>query len=138
MKIKQYSGHGHLPMSQHITLLIAFIATMAIFCFPSCGDDDKDEPNSSSIVGKWVDGDDNTITFGKDGSYREDSPNSMGQYRIGSYSYSPSTKLLVVNIRAIEGMNNAYQNTYIVQTLNATTLVLLYKDGDTKGFYTRE
>lgn len=103
----------------------------------SCGDDDKDEPNnqSASIVGTWVDGDE-TLKLGKDNSYREDGP--LGQYRIGTFSYNPNTSLMVVNIQAIEGMNNAYQNTYIVQTLNATTLVLLYKDGDTKGFYTRQ
>lgn len=118
-------------------LLPLFIcATVSCLALTACGDDDKDEPSgSASIVGKWVDGE-VVLTFSKDGSYREDA--SLGQYRIGTYSYSPSTKLLVVNIKAIEGMNNAYQNTYIVHTLNATTLVLLYTDGDTKGYYTRQ
>jgi len=116
-------------------LPLFIIAVMSCCVLASCGDDDKDEPDgSSSIVGQWVDGE-QTLTFGKDGSYREDG--SLGQYRIGSYSYNPSTQLLAVNIKAIEGMNSAYQQTYIVQTLSSATLVLLYTDGDVKGYYTR-
>ena len=60
----------------------------------SCGDNGKDDPqqsNGASIVGKWVDGED-TITFGSNGSYREDG--SLGQYRIGTYSYNPVSSLL--------------------------------------------
>lgn len=104
----------------------------------SCGDNDEDEPqqgNGTSIVGKWVDGED-TITFGRDGSYREDG--CLGQYRIGTYSYNPVSSLLVTNIKAVPGMNSAYQRTYIVQTLTAMNLVLLYTDGDVKGYYTRQ
>ena len=95
----------------------------------SCGDNGKDDPqqsNGASIVGKWVDGED-TITFGSNGSYREDG--SLGQYRIGTYSYNPVSSLLVTDIKAVAGMNSAYQ---------PTNLVLMYTDGDVKGYYTRQ
>lgn len=104
------------------------------------GDDDNPEGGKISIVGKWVDGND-VLTFGKDGSYREDSyraDGTLGQYRIGSYSYNPITSLLVLDIKEIPGMNSAYQKTYIVQTLSSTTLVLMYTDGDVKGYYQRQ
>lgn len=99
----------------------------------SCSDDDSD--NSPSIVGRWVDGDE-TLTLGKDGSYRLDSTD--GQYRVGTYSYNPSTSLMVINVKAVPGMNGAYQQTLIVQTLTSTTLVLMYTDGDVEGYYTRK
>lgn len=35
-------------------------------------------------------------------------------------------------------MNGAYKQTFIVQTLSASTLVLLYTDGDVEGYYTRK
>ena len=89
---------------------------------------------TNSIVGKWVDGD-QILTLGKDGSYREDG--SLGQYRIGTYSYNHNTSIMTVKVEAIAGMNSAYSTNYIVQTLSATTLVLLYTDGDVKGYYTR-
>lgn len=103
----------------------------------SCGNDNNGDPNGNyySIVGQWGD-EYETLTFNKDGSYREDG--SLGQYRIGTYSYNSSSSLLVVNIKAIAGMNSAYQTTYIVQTLSSRNLVLMYTDGDVKGFYTRK
>ena len=112
---------------------------VSCFALASCSNDDGDEPGggSNSIVGTWVDGN-IVLTLGKDGSYREDINDSFGQYRIGSYSYNPRTSLMVVDIKAIEGNNGAYQDTFIVQTLTSTTLVLIYADGDVKGYYTRK
>lgn len=136
MSIREWMRQTTKPMAKLLKWMTMLLIPLYGLTLSSCGDD-NDEPNnqSASIVGTWVDGDE-TLKLGKDGSYREDG--YLGQYRIGTFSYNPNTSLMVVNIQAIEGMNNAYQNTYIVQTLNATTLVLLYKDGDTKGFYTRQ
>lgn len=122
------------------TRLLFLFTCVLLSCtiMASCGDNGEDDPqqgNVASIVGKWVDGED-TITFGSNGSYREDG--SLGQYRIGTYSYNPTSSLLVTDIKAVAGMNSAYQQTYIVQTLTATNLVLLYTDGDVKGYYTRQ
>lgn len=124
-------------MAKLLEWLMVLLIPLFSLTITSCGDD-NDEPNnqSASIVGTWVD-EDVTLKLGKDGSYREDGY-MMGQYRIGTFSYNPNTSLMSVSIKAIEGMNNAYQDTYIVQNLTSTTLVLLYKDGDVKGFYTRK
>lgn len=115
--------------------MLMLVATFSL-TFVSCGGDDNDESsfNKASIVGTWGDSY-GTITFGKDGSYRENGYD--GQYRIGTYSYNSSTSTVVVNVKAIAGNNSAYQNTYLVQTLTSTTLVLLYLDGDVKGYFTR-
>lgn len=122
-------------MDKILKYLMLLLVTTLSFTFTACSDDD-DEPdvNQTSIVGTWGDSY-GTITFGKDGSYRENG--NDGQYRIGTYSYSASAATVVVDIKAIAGNNSAYQNTYFVQTLSATTLVLLYTDGDVKGYYTR-
>ena len=112
------------------------LVTTLSFTFTACSDDD-DEPdvNQTSIVGTWGDSY-GTITFGKDGSYRENG--NDGQYRIGTYSYNANATTVVVDIKAIAGNNSAYQNTYFVQALTSTTLVLLYPDGDVKGYFTRK
>ncbi|MGM9861093.1 MAG: hypothetical protein ACI30W_00710 [Muribaculaceae bacterium] len=116
-------------------MMLLFVATLSL-TFASCSDNDDDDPQGgASIVGKWVDGE-TTLTFGSDGSYREDG--SLGQYRIGTYSYSAASSLLFVDVVAIEGMNSAYRQTYVVQTLTSSTLVLLYTEGDVKGRYTRK
>ncbi len=117
------------------TLMLLLVATFSVTISACGGDDDEPGGDSTSIVGTWIDGD-NILTLGQDGSYREDA--SLGQYRIGTYSYNPSTSLMTVSVKAIEGMNSAYQRTYIVQTLTSTTLVLLYTDGDVKGYYMRK
>ena len=97
----------------------------------SCGDDDEKD----GIVGVWVDGSD-TLKLGSDGSYKKSSTD--GQYRVGEYSYNASQKILSVSIKAVPGLNGAYKQTFIVQTLSASTLVLLYTDGDVEGYYTRK
>lgn len=122
-----------------IVLFIAFIALTSL-CTVSCGsDDDSKEKNDVSIVGTWVDGS-TTIVFGSDGSYNltDISVPSITQYRKGKYSYNASQNLLTINVQAVTGQNGAYQQTYIVQTLTSTTLVLLYTDGDVEGYYTRK
>lgn len=126
-----------IRIKKPLSLLVLLFMGLTLSCsMTACGsDDDNPDGSKSSIVGKWVDGDD-MLTFGKDGSYREDG--SLGQYRVGKYSYNPITSLLVVNIREVPGMNSAYQKTYIVQTLSSTTLVLMYTDGDVKGYYHRQ
>ena len=97
----------------------------------SCSDDDEKD----GIVGVWV-YETATLTLGSDGSYKESWTD--GQYRVGVYSYNASQKLLSVSIKEVPGMNSAYQQTYIVQTLTSSTLVLLYTYGDVKGYYTRK
>lgn len=94
----------------------------------------EDNINGASIVGTWADGD-IVLSLGKDGSYRME--DSQGQLRLGSYSYNSSTQLMTVNIKALAGSNTAYKETFIVQTLTSSTLVLLYTDGSVQGYYTR-
>lgn len=90
-----------------------------------------------SIVGTWVDGY-TTMELGSDGSYNMTNTSmSKTQYRKGTYSYNPNLGLMTINVVAVPGKNNAYQDTYIVQTLTATTLVLIYPDGEVEGYYTR-
>lgn len=113
-------------------ILTIILCTMFIGIAFSCDDSSDD---SEGIAGTWVDGS-QIMTLGKDGSYRYDG--DLGQYRLGKYSYNADQKLMTVNVKAIEGMNGAYQQTYIVQTLTSTTLVLLYTDGDVEGYYTRQ
>lgn len=113
-------------------LLVLFLPLFSL-TLTSCSDDDDNA--SVSIVGVWVSGSE-TLTLGKDGSYREDG--TLNQYRIGTYSYNASSGLLVVNVQAIAGNNSAYKRTYIVQTLTSSSLVLLETDGDVKGYYTKK
>lgn len=90
-----------------------------------------------SIVGTWVDGY-TTMELGSDGSYNMTNTSmNKTQYRKGTYSYNPNLGLMTINVVAVPGKNNAYQDTYIVQTLTATTLVLIYPDGEVEGYYTR-
>ena len=118
-------------------LTIMMVAIMSV-SFGACTDSDDDNSSGSSIVGTWVD-DTRTIVFGSDGSYNmtDKSFPSITQYRRGTYSYNPNQNLLVINVVAVAGQNGAYQDTYIVQTLNASTLVLLSTDGDV-GYYSRK
>lgn len=119
-------------------MLVAIVSV----CFISCSKDDDDNGiggSKVSIVGTWVDGA-TTMILGSDGSYNLTNTSIPGipQYRKGTYSYNPGQSFLTVNVIAIEGHNSAYQRTYIVQTLTASTLVLLYTDGDVEGYYTRK
>lgn len=118
------------------SLFVILAVVMMSACFISCGDDDSDD-GKISIVGTWVDGI-KTMKLGSDGSYYSTINTSIPQYRKGSYSYNSSQGLMTVNVEAVKGQNGAYQDTYIVQTLTETTLVLLYTDGDVEGYYTRE
>lgn len=124
---------------KNVKLLFVFISM--IMCVFACGSDNDDTPkdNNSGIVGTWEDGS-TSVTFGSDGSYNlvDTSVPNIPQYRKGTYSYNETQKLLVVNVVAVQGQNGAYQQTFIVQTLTATTLVLLYTDGDVEGYYTRK
>lgn len=118
-------------------LMLMIVATFSL-TFTSCDKDEDDKVDGGgkiTIVGKWADNY-GTVTFGTDGSYRED--NYDGQYRRGSYSYNSNSNILVVDVKAIAGNNGAYQSTYLVQTLTSSILVLLYPDGDVKGYYTRK
>lgn len=121
-----------------LSWMTVLVVTFVSIGFASCGDDD-DENGGNSIVGTWVDGT-TTMILGRDGSYNltDTSFPDITQRRKGTYSYNPSQGLLTVNVVAVAGQNSAYQRTYIVQTLTATTLVLLYTDGDVQGYYTRQ
>lgn len=114
-------------------LIVLSIILALVLSLSSCS---KEE--NSLIVGTWVDGS-TTMVLGSDGSYNltDTSIPGLPQYRRGTYSYNSSQQLLSINIVAVEGENNAYQNVFIVQTLTESTLVLLYTDGDVEGYYTR-
>ena len=136
-QIRNGGDTQHNKMEKLQKYLMLLLVTTLSLTFTACSDDDEPSTDNlsetNSIVGKWVDGD-QILTLGKDGSYREDG--SLGQYRIGTYSYNHNTSIMTVKVEAIAGMNSAYSTNYIVQTLSATTLVLLYTDGDVKGYYT--
>jgi len=127
-------------MKKYYYFLLSLLM-MALLCvgFISCDDDDDDTVRGSSIVGTWVDGS-TTMVLGSDGSYNltDTSIPNIPQYRRGTYSYNKAQKLLTVNVVAVAGQNGAYKDTYIVQTLTSSTLVLLYSDGDVEGYYTRK
>lgn len=118
-------------------LTIMMMAIMSV-SFGACSDNDDDSSSGSSVVGTWVSGT-TTIVFGSDGSFNltDTSIPRLTQYRRGTYSYNPNQNLLVINVVAVAGQNGAYKDTYIVQTLNASTLVLLSTDGEV-GYYTRK
>ena len=124
-------------MNKYNTLTMMLIAIFVIgIIFNACNKDDSDD-NSISIVGKWVDGH-KIMELGKSGSYYSYYDND-NQKREGTYSYNANQSLLIVNIPASsKNGNGAYKQTYIVQTLTKTTLVLLYTDGDVQGYYTRK
>jgi len=122
------------------SLFIILCGIVIVTLYSACGsDDDSHDNNNISIVGTWVNGT-TTVVFGNDGSYNltDISVPSVTQYRKGSYSYNAGQSLLTINVQAVAGQNGAYQQSYIVQTLTSTTLVLLYTDGDVEGYYTRK
>lgn len=124
-----------LFMPKRICMWLAIALSVAVTSI-SCSKDDMS--GAGKIAGTWVDsGKGMVMTLGKDGSYRLDYNSSYGLYLIGSYSYNPLQQLMVVNFKATE-FNYAYQQTYIVQTLTSSTLVLMYTDGDVEGYYTRK
>lgn len=117
-------------------LKYAVFAVMAVLMV-ACGDDD-DKSSGPSITGEWVSGD-TRLYFGSDGSYSEDNTSSyIFQYRSGTYSYNAAQSILVLDVKASLGQNDAYTQTLIVQNLTSTSMVLLYTDGDVRGVYTRK
>ena len=120
-------------------LMALMMVAMLTIGFTSCSKDDDDD-NSASIVGTWVDDSwgTKTMILGSNGSYSSTIKDSYRtHYRNGTYSYNPTQGTMVVNVKA-SADNNAYQQTYIVQTLTAKNLVLMYTDGDIEGYYTRK
>ncbi len=106
-------------------LLLAMVA----FTFTSCSDEDE-MGEAAGIVGKWRDGN-KTLLFEKNGNFSSEIETTPVQQRTGTYSYNPTLGNLVINT------SESSREVYNIQTLNATTLVLLYTDGDVEGFYTR-
>lgn len=121
-------------------LMALMMVAMLTIGFTSCSKDDDDD-DSASIVGTWVDdswGGTKTMILGSNGSYSSTIKDSYGtRDRNGTYSYNPTQGTMVVNVKA-GAYNNPYQQTYIVQTLTAKNLVLMYTDGDIEGYYTRK
>lgn len=124
------------------SILFSVFAMMMVVMFSvgltACGDDSESD-DEVTIAGKWVYGH-KILELGKSGSYHEyDDNGDQYSHREGSYSYNADQSLMIVNIPASsKNGNQAYSQTYIVYTLTKTTLVLLYTDGDTKGYYTRK
>lgn len=106
-------------------LLLAMVA----FAFTACSDEDE-MGEAAGIVGKWRDGN-KTLLFEKNGNFSSEIETTPVQQRTGTYSYNPTLGNLVINT------SESSREVYNIQTLNATTLVLLYTDGDVEGFYTR-
>ena len=106
-------------------LLLAMVA----FTFAACSDEDE-MGEAAGIVGKWRDGN-KTLLFEKNGNFSSEIETAPVQQRTGTYSYNPTLGNLVINT------SESSREVYYVQTLNATTLVLLYTNGDFEGFYTR-
>lgn len=106
-------------------LLLAMVA----FTFTACSDEDE-MGEAAGIVGKWRDGN-KTLLFEKNGNFSSEIETTPVQQRTGTYSYNPTLGNLVINT------SESSREVYNVQTLNATTLVLLYTNGDVEGFYTR-
>lgn len=136
---------------------LAAMSALVMLClgFYACGDPDDDDGSggNSGLVGTWVQeygsGQTETVTFGRDGSYicinytpgmyiNNKWYSASTQTRKGSYSYNEATKLLVVNIVAVSGSNGAYTRTYLVHTLDATTLVLIDSSYGDSYYYNRK
>lgn len=120
-------------------LLSVMLVMVLSISMASCGSDDDDLESDNGIVGVWQDGKE-VMTLGKDGSIYLETYYVAGPayHQKGTYSYNPDSKMMVVDIVAVPGQNSAYKATYIVQTLTSSTLVLLYTDGDVRGYYTRK
>ena len=110
------------------TLSILLLAMVA-FTFAACSDEDE-MGEAAGIVGKWRDGN-KTLLFEKNGNFSSEIETTPVQQRTGTYSYNPTLGNIVINT------SESSREIYNIQTLNATTLVLLYTDGDVEGFYTR-
>lgn len=130
------------------TVVTGFLFTSIVFT--ACSKNDTKGPGNDnvSIIGTWKKDEFGyeKMQLGKDGSYlrtgysayTDGKPDfSCSDYRKGTYTYNPQQGLLVVSVVAVPNHNGAYSNALIVQTLTATTLVLLYSDGDVEGVYTR-
>ena len=120
---------------------------MSIFTLSACGDDDNNEgPSgevSTGIVGTWVDSestyDGSILTLGANGSYTETDLIGNTLYK-GSYAYNEALGIMTVSARSDNG--EIYKPTFLVQTLDAENLVLIYSSGsevgEIKGYYTRK
>lgn len=121
-----------------LKLMSILMVTIVCVGYVSCSDDDDDD---AGIVGTWIDGN-KTMQLGKDGSYYSyygsNPTGSQSQYRKGTYSYNANQSLLTVNVTAVPNHNNAYKDTYVVQTLTSTTLVLVSIDDGSTGYFTRK
>lgn len=126
-------------------LALLFMGLALTGSLTACGsDDDNPEEGNGSIVGYWTDGILQLI-FDEDGSYEEQLYSTSGPHygaeRAGTYTYDPITSLLVINIESEpknDYFEDAYQETYVVQTLSSKTLVLTDTEGNVKGRYHRE
>ncbi|MBQ9561065.1 MAG: hypothetical protein IJV10_02155 [Prevotella sp.] len=124
--------------------LLVFVFTS--ICVSSCGDSDDDGVKvvNSTLVGTWVSESSTqteTIVFGNDGSYKLTlyTPSDNDTYtEKGNYSYNQTMKILVKNCTYRSNSFGSYSTTLIVQTLNATTLVLIHDDGDVFGYFKRK
>lgn len=129
----------NLKYLQKLLFLLLMEFSLGFVC--ACSDDKKEPGNehdnkTNRIAGKWKD-EDKIMILGNDGSYFSDIENQSYSERKGTYSYNEKQNLLTVNVVAIPNQNSAYRNTYIVESLTLSTLVLLYTDGDVEGYYTR-
>ncbi|MCD8386365.1 MAG: lipocalin family protein [Bacteroidales bacterium] len=110
-----------------LTMLL-MLFTMSI-SFSACGNDD-DDISSSSLVGTWwVNGDTtDKWVFSSNGSFQSVNTVIAGATQTRTGTYSVSGDILVINIKAVAGSNNAYTNTYLIYSLTSTQLVLIDMD----------
>lgn len=123
------------------TLSLLLMLSVMLALFSSCNNTSNGD---KKIVGTWSSATHGTMTLGTDGSYyRTLGAGGVYIYYKGTYSYNENQCILVTNINetsfSINGQTyyGPSTQTYIVQTLTETTLVLLYTDGDSAGYFTK-
>ena len=102
-------------------LPMLIMTLMSCLVLTSCGDDDKDDPSSASIVGSWrteFSGGYYQVTFEKNGKYSEVNYEPV---------YGADTDLTMV-----DSEGDKYY--YTILTLTSDKLVLMDEDGDSDIF----
>jgi len=95
--------------------------------FISCESDEFD-----LLQGTWTNGKNQTLVI-TEKEWKSYYTGTYPQSRIGTYTWDGST---IINVSIAAGSsNNAYEQTYIIKTLNDETLVFDYIDGGTAGSY---
>ncbi len=112
-------------------LPMLIMTLMSCLVLTSCGDDDKDDPSSASIVGSWrteFSGGYYQVTFEKNGKYSEVNyePVYGADTDYGTYTVSGD------RLTMVDSEGDKYY--YTILTLTSDKLVLMDEDGDSDIF----